>query len=207
MQVKIQDRMEEKELERMPDALLAAMFAGGVVVLPHEFETKKPPVQQPAASAAAPAPAAAPPLLAEAHAVPQQAPAEVGYLGNFSKKVLVVVEDPTALHLNDSDYQLLAKILGAVKLSMADIALVNRAVYQLEYYSLNTQLPASVALYFGLEPYQIGAPLKFPAFQVQAWNHTTFLHAPPLGQLNQNTPEAVALKKQLWEALRKIFSA
>lgn len=204
--------MVEKELERMPDALLAAMFPGGVVVLPHEFEAPKAPVQQPAATVTpaatvGPAPAAAPPLSAAADALPQQAPAEVGYLGNFSRKVLVVVEDPTALHLNDADYQLLAKILGAVKLSMADIALVNRAVHQLEYYSLNAQLPAAVALYFGLEPYQIGAPLKFPAFQVQAWNHTTFLHAPALAQLNQSTPEAVALKKQLWDALKKIFSA
>jgi hypothetical protein len=198
--------MVEKELERMPDALLAAMFPGGVVVLPHEFEVPKAQVQPPA-SAEAPAVVEGPSLSATANAVPQQAPAVVSYLGNFSKKVLVVVDDPTALHLNDSEYQLLAKILGAVKLSMADIALVNRAVQRLEYYSLNAQLPAAVALYFGLEPYQIGAPLKFPAFQVQAWNNTTFLHAPALAQLNQGTPEAVALKKQLWDALKKIFSA
>lgn len=201
--------MVEKELERMPDALLAAMFPGGVVVLPHEFEARKAEVKPAPLTAAIPEVTATAdkPAVALPDAGQQQAPEAVGYLGNFSKKVLVVVEDPTALHLNDSDYQLLAKILGAVKLSMADIALVNRAVHKLEYNSLNAQLPAAVALYFGLQPYEIGAPLKFPAFQVQAWNHTTFLYAPPLGQLNQNTPEAVALKKQLWDALKKIFSS
>jgi len=201
--------MVEKELERMPDALLAAMFPGGVVVLPHEFEARKAEVKPAPMTAAIPEVTATAdkPVVALPDAGQQQAPAELGYLGNFSKKVLVVVEDPTALHLNDADYQLLAKILGAVKLSMADIALVNRAVQKLEYNILNAQLPAAVALYFGLQPYEIGAPLKFPAFQVQAWNHTTFLYAPPLGQLNQNTPEAVALKKQLWDALKKIFSA
>jgi hypothetical protein len=199
----------EIPLEPMPAALLAELFSGGIVVIPEEFEAtvekpEKPgrmvqsaPLVQPATTFTEPAiPAVAP-----------EVPVATGlsWLGSFGKQVLVVVRDPTALHINEADFELLGKILASVKLSMADIALVNAATHKLEYYALNEKLPAKSAFYFGIQPVEIGAPIKFPQFQVQSWNHTTFVYAPSLTELGAPTPEAIALKKELWAAMKKIF--
>jgi hypothetical protein len=191
-------------LEPMPEALLAEMFAGGIVVIPGEFEQKE------VKSKIMPA---TPKMVEEATLMPaapvfknQILPVDdLSWLGSFGKKVLVVVQDSSALHINENDLEFLAKILGAVKLSMADIALVNAARYALTYQGLQEKLPAQVAFYFGIAPVEIGAPLSFPQFQVQKWNNTTFLYAPALGELNKNTADAIALKKELWAALKKIF--
>lgn len=199
----------EINLDQMPQALLAGLFPSGIVVIPEEFEgvTASPEVEDIAAVQApqvppVPKPATLPPL-PPVSAVPPAT--TLSWLGKFGRQVLVVVNDPTALHINEADFALLGKILGAVKLSIADIALVNAATHQLEYYPLNEKLPASVALYFGIQPVDIGAPLKFPMFQVQNWNNTTFVYAPGLSELNVNSPEATALKKELWTALKKVF--
>ncbi len=191
-------------LEPMPEALLAEIFSKGVVIIPEEFENKpvktSPPKKEPI-------PEKLPEVkVAEtAPKVEQKKQEKINFLGGFGKKVLVVVNDSTSLHLNEEDFELLGKILASVKLSMADIALVNAATHQLNYYTLQEQLPATVAFYFGIQPVDIGAPLKFPQFQVQNWNHTTFVYAPALDEMGPLAKNAVALKKELWVAMKKIF--
>lgn len=185
--------------ERMPEALLAGIFPKGIVVISEEFTGASLPEQN------SPPQAPASPVQEGTMPVRPEVTVAYQYLGGFGKKVLVVVHDPTSLHLNQQDLEFLGKIIGAVKLSMADIALVNAATQQPEYYALQEQLPASVALYFGIEPATIGAPVKFPQFQVQQWNHCTFLFAPDFDALSPFASNAVALKKELWAALKKIF--
>lgn len=196
--------------EAMPAALLAGMFSTGIVVLPEEFkEAKKQPVkvQTPVAKEVVKQVLKEPvPDVARVEiAIVQEPDAPLAWLGNFQKKVLVVVQDTTARHLNDADYGLLTKILEAVNLSIADTAIVNAAAHSLEYYALQEKLPAAVAFYFGIAPADIGAPIRFPHFQVQKWNQTTFLFSPPLSQLNRTDAEAITLKKNLWASLKRIF--
>lgn len=195
-------------LEPMPGALLAELFSGGVVVLPQEFA--KTPLAEKAESATIILPkqeTSSPGKFPEEHIqLLKPKSVELSWLGNFGKRVLVVVNDPSALHINDKDFELLTKILGSVGLSTADIALVNAATHSLEYNALQEKLPAAVGLYFGIEPVTIGAPIKFPHFQVQPWNNTKFLYAPSISELNGTGPQAISLKKELWTALKKIFN-
>ncbi len=195
-------------LETMPGALLAELFSGGIVVLPHEFAKTPPVARAESASIILPKQEPLKPAIIPEEPLAPIKPksAEISWLGNFGKRVLVVVNDPTALHINDKDYELLTKILGSVGLSTADIALVNAATHTLEYNELQEKLPAAVGLYFGIEPATIGAPIKFPHFQVQPWNNTKFLYAPSLTEFSKPGPEAIALKKELWTALKKIFN-
>jgi hypothetical protein len=88
---------------------------------------------------------------------------------------------------------------------MEHIAILNTNGKQVTYTELKTQWPATVALYFGVEPASIGVPMRFPHFQVQPWDGCTFLYAPSLTELNGTSPQQVELKKQLWMALKKIF--
>lgn len=199
----------EIPLEAMPAALLAELFSSGIVVIPGEFEVSpgKSEILPSSVKEGQGGEAVSTGVKTEEKiGLPEVPLAEnLSWLGSFGKRVLVVVNDPTALHINEADFDLLGKIMGSVKLSMADVAVVNAATHKLEYYALNEKLPASVAFYFGIQPVEIGAPIKFPQFQVQPWNNTTFVYAPPLGDLNGATPQATALKKELWTALKKIF--
>ena len=46
----------------------------------------------------------------------------IKFLGEHQKKILVLVQDINAVHLNERDFDLLTSILNACKLTIADIA-------------------------------------------------------------------------------------
>jgi hypothetical protein len=127
------------------------------------------------------------------------------YLGSFGQQVLIIVSDSTALHINEEALALLTKILAAVRLSMADVAIVNAARHTIAYQALAAQLPPKVCLLFGIDAADLGVPLLFPTFQVQRWSGVQFLQAPGLELMVAGDAKAVQFKKQLWDALRKIF--
>ncbi|WP_416441486.1 hypothetical protein [Phnomibacter sp. MR] len=126
-------------------------------------------------------------------------------LGNFKQQILLVLHEPEAVHCKDADLEFLQKVIASVKLSMDHIAILNTHGKQVAYPELKAQLPAKVALYFGVEPVSIGVPMRIPYFQVQPWDDCRFLYAPSLAEINGNSPAQVELKKQLWMALKKIF--
>lgn len=191
--------------ERMPGQLLAEIFNRGIVVVPGEYEQSPLHGETPKIGSNAPV-GQVETAAAELPTRPGEvSPKAINFLGGFGKKVLVVVSDPASLHLNEEDFELLGKILASVKLSIADIALVNGATQALDYYEMNRQLPAEIAFYFGIQPVEIGAPLKFPQFQVQKWNNSTFVYAPSLNEMGPLSPNALALKKELWGAMKKVF--
>lgn len=197
--------MQESRREKMPDVLLADLFSGGLVVI---TENKTAATEQQQEFTATPVPVHQEERKPETPALPDENEPEkpLNRLGEFRQKVLVVVEDPHNLYLDEQDFDLLSNVLKAVKLSIADTAIVNLSGKSISYSTLQNQLPAKVALYFGVEPVSIGVPLKFPAFQVQKWNGTTFLYSPSLQEYQLKNQGAVSLKKQLWEALQKIFN-
>lgn len=127
-------------------------------------------------------------------------------LGAFKKQVLVLLNDPQAVHISESNLTFLSKIIASVGVSLEHIALLNTHGKMLDYASLKNQFPAKVGIYFGIEPSSIGVPMRFPHFQVQPWDGCTFLFVPTLEELNGSSPEQTELKKQLWTALKKIFA-
>ncbi len=132
--------------------------------------------------------------------------ATIPTMGQFEKGILILVTDASAKVLNDEDFDLLTKILSAAKLSMADVQLAN--IYQ----SLPFDLPAKlseieprVVLAFGLLPEDLLLPMRFPPFQVQPWGKTTFMVSPSLSEINGTNSASIDLKKQLWQALQRLF--
>jgi hypothetical protein len=127
-------------------------------------------------------------------------------LGDFKKQVLVFVDDKTSLHLADAELELLGKMLQAIKLSFADIAIINVADQDCPWESVQTQLPAKQVILFGVEPTNIRIPVRFPHFRVQKWNGISFLFSPALADINQPTANQVMYKKELWKALQEMFT-
>lgn len=123
-------------------------------------------------------------------------------LGNNEKNILIVVNDPQALHATESDLKLLTDILIACQLSLADVALINMDKNTAANYStLNQQFKPHKIFLFGVSPASLGFPLHFPEFQLQAYNGQQYLLSPSLASLNQNRDEKI----QLWQLLQKIF--
>ncbi|WEK35409.1 MAG: hypothetical protein P0Y53_23195 [Candidatus Pseudobacter hemicellulosilyticus] len=127
------------------------------------------------------------------------------FLGKNLQRVLVIVRAPGEAFLPEEELQLLTKMLGACKLNLGDVAIVNDASTQVEMSALKTQLNPVKALLFGIEPQETGLPLSFPPFKEQEYAGCTYLHAPALTALNQPTETGKQLKTELWTSLKKMF--
>ena len=119
---------------------------------------------------------------------------------------MVFVSDKNSLHLSDAELELLGKMLQAIKLSFADIAIINIANQTCKWEIVQGILPAKQVILFGVEPTSIQIPVRFPDFRVQKWNGISFLFSPSLAQINHPSPNQVMYKKELWKALQEMFA-
>ena len=131
-----------------------------------------------------------------------KAPA-ISYLGKNDKHILVIVNEPDAAFLPDTDLNLLVGILTACKLSLADIALINfNKNIGITYSQLMREFSPGTVFLFGVEPIELQFPLHFPHFQLQQYNDQTYISAPSLKLLTENKEQ----KKELWACLQKYIS-
>jgi hypothetical protein len=126
-------------------------------------------------------------------------------LGNNKQQITVVVNCPNDVFVPEAELQFLTKMLGACKLNMADVAIVNHATAAVAIDRLKQQLQPRFVLLLGVEPATIQLPISFPTFKEQAYAGTTYLFTPALGQLNQETDNAKVQKRQLWDCLKRMF--
>src|SRR5215831_9173440 len=98
------------------------------------------------------------------------------YLGEFRKNILLVARYDLVTHIPDEQLNFLISILGACKLSLADVAIVNIAgAPSPEYKTVQERFPSSFTILFGLSPQEFRMPVDFPQFQIQSFNSCTFL--------------------------------
>ncbi|MFT7032224.1 MAG: hypothetical protein ACJA2S_000723 [Cyclobacteriaceae bacterium] len=122
-------------------------------------------------------------------------PAIISYKGGNEKGILILVEDSTDEFLNANDLAYLLKILGAVKLSLADIALVNvhrsKNYEELDY--------EQVLIFTSNHSFQLPNPTKYTLNQLEG---IQILLADPLNQI----AASVELRKALWGSLKAIYA-
>ena len=103
------------------------------------------------------------------------------FLGSNQQKILIVVNYSDAVHLPDEELSFLTNMLAACKLSLGDVAIVNRNNYKdVLYKELLTHFQSKIVFLFGVEPAGFGLPVSFPHFQVQSLANSTFLYTPAL---------------------------
>ena len=125
------------------------------------------------------------------------------YLGSNQKNILIVVNYDNAVHLPDEELNFLTNMLTACKLSLGDVAIVNKYNYkELAYKDFLTEFKSKIVFLFGVEPFVFKLPVSFPYFQVQTVGNCTFLYTPPLEEQRKDA----LLKSKLWVSLRNIFS-
>jgi hypothetical protein len=124
------------------------------------------------------------------------------FLGNNARHILLVVNNPELPFLSDEELQFLTNILGACRLSLADVAIVNN--YSLSLAQLQAaidSLEPQIFILFGVTPEELDLPILFPPFQVQSFNKRTYLSGPSLAQLEQDKTQ----KQKLWMSLKQLF--
>lgn len=123
-------------------------------------------------------------------------------LGNNQKNILLIVNDASSLHLNDTDFQFLTGILNACKLNMSDISLLNIHHYPDSGFDemVKDISPQQVVLFDTKEI--TGLKVEFLDYEVVTQKKIQILPAPSLRFISENTDE----KKKLWAALKKIFN-
>jgi hypothetical protein len=124
------------------------------------------------------------------------------HLGEFKKRILLVVSYPGVAHLPDEPLNFLTSILNACKLSLADVAILNIGnLVSVQYSNLKEKYNSTVIMLFGSSPSDLEMPVNFPEFQIQPFNNCTFLYTPVLEKLESDK----ILKSKLWVCLRRIF--
>lgn len=139
------------------------------------------------------------------HSQPSERP-EKWYLGNNGKNCTILVYEPNAAFLNEESLDFLTKILGACKLNMGDVAVINMARYQAHFAEIKKELNPSTCLLFNVTTASIKLPFLIPPYQVQQFDACKFLIAPSLTKFYGDSAEAKLEKTKLWVSLKSLFN-
>ena len=124
-------------------------------------------------------------------------------LGSNHKNILIVISTTEAVHLPDNELAFLTGILGACKLSLADVAIVNLNNHpEATYKELTSFFKSKIVFLFDMEPAAFGLPMSFPHYQIQAFAGNSFLYSPSLKELENDRVE----KSKLWVCLKRLFN-
>jgi hypothetical protein len=135
----------------------------------------------------------------ESHPLPYK------FLGNNEKRVTIIVRHPDDTFLPEKHLEFLVKILGACKLNIGHVAIINQASMPISIHQLLEQLQPKQMIMFGVEPTELKLPLSFPQFKLQLYGDTTYLYVPSLDYLNIDNEEGKLLKTKLWVCLKSLF--
>ncbi len=128
------------------------------------------------------------------------------FLGGNLQKISILVTENEAVYLNEASLQFLSSILGACKLNLGDVAVINYLNHPVSYAHVKENLSPRIILLFGVSAKAFQVPFSVPLYQVQQHDNCTFLWAPPLENILGETQEARLEKSKLWLCLKKIFA-
>jgi hypothetical protein len=131
--------------------------------------------------------------------------APIKFLGEHQKKILVLVQDTNAVHLNERDFDLLTSILNACKLTIADIALINLANKNFSLHQILTQVPSEFVLVFDINATQLKIKLPSKLYTPILLGETQLLFSNNLTQMQGMDQDSKIEKTKLWSVLKIIF--
>ncbi len=127
------------------------------------------------------------------------------YLGDHLKKVIVIVNDPNAVYLNEADLGLLSSILNACKLTLADIALINTATQTIGLHDILETLPSRLVISFDVNATQLKIKLPGTLYKPIVLGDTHILFSNSLSNMQGGDINAKTEKGKLWIVLKQLF--
>jgi hypothetical protein len=129
----------------------------------------------------------------------------IKYLGDHHKKILVVVNDPESVYLNETDFILLTSILNACRLTIADIALINIGNQKASLHEMLTKLPSLLVIAFDLDAKALKIKLPSTLYKTTPLGETNLLFSAALSTMQGSSADAKKEKGKLWTVLKQIF--
>lgn len=123
-------------------------------------------------------------------------------LGDNQKKILIIVNSDEGQVVPEKDLQFLTGILGACKLTIADVVIVNIHDQPTDYKTLANHFESRIVFLFNVDPVSFGLPINFPHYQIQAFAGNSFIYAPSLKALENDKLE----KSKLWVSLKRLLN-
>lgn len=127
------------------------------------------------------------------------------HLGDHHKKVLVIVNDPSSVYLNETDFILLTSILNACKLTIADIALVNLGNQNASLHQILDQLPSTLVISFAVDANALKVKMPTTFYKTVQLGETYLLFSNALSSMQGTAIDAKQEKAKLWVVLKQIF--
>lgn len=125
------------------------------------------------------------------------------YLGENRRFVLVLVNYPDEKHVPEVEKTYLLKVLGAVKLGLDDVAILNYAHYpRRNFAELKAFFAFNYLLLFGVSPHSLQLPGPILPYHLGLVEGVKILAADSTETFRPDN----ARKKALWEELKKTFS-
>lgn len=172
-----------EENTRLPDFLLTDLYKNSLVITQDALKTEGKPSKP------------------EVSASERQ-----WFLGSNLRKITLLVSEKEAVYLQDDSLQFLSSILGACKLNLGDVAIVNYQNDPVSYPLLKEKLQPAFLLLFGVTAAEVALPFTIPYYQVQKYDNGQILLAPPLDSMLGTGQEAKLEKSKLWLCLKKMFN-
>jgi hypothetical protein len=171
------------ENKQLPGFLIADLYKHSLVITDNEVKTQK-----------------------EGAQTIQSAADRQWFLGSNLQNITLLVSEKEAVYLRDESLQFLSAILGACKLNLGDVAIVNLHNDPVGYTFIKEKLSPGFIVLFGVTAQQVQLPFTVPHYQVQKYDNCQFLLGPPLNKLLGNSQEAKLEKSKLWLCLKKMFN-
>lgn len=126
------------------------------------------------------------------------------FLGGNEKNILILVNDPEFLHLNEPDLIFLTKVLTQCNLTLADVCIINtKNTKSVSFNDIIDEINPSKIIDFGLNTSTLtGFSVSTKKYEVLNSDGISYLFA---GNL-ENIKDDKAEKKELWNCLKKMFS-
>jgi hypothetical protein len=128
------------------------------------------------------------------------------HLGDHNKKILVIVNDPNSVYLNEADFILLTSILNACKLTIADVALVNIGNQETSLHQILEILPSSIIMCFAIDSAELKIKLPNTLYKVNELGESVLFFSKALSTMQGTGIEAKQEKGTLWILLKKLFA-
>ncbi len=129
----------------------------------------------------------------------------IKYLGDHHKKILVVVNDPASVYLNETDFILLTSILNACRLTIADIALINIGNQKASLHEMLTKLPSLLVIAFDIDSKALKIKLPTTLYKTTPLGEANLLFSAALSTMQGTSADAKKEKGKLWTVLKQIF--
>jgi len=123
------------------------------------------------------------------------------FIGKNEKHISNYVYETGFPVVADADMAFLQKVLGACKLSIDDVIMINTAQPEINAVELLKKLKPKFTILFGVELEKLELPMIFPQYQVQHFDGCKYLCVPQLAQIAKDNEQ----KKQLWQSLKRMF--